>query len=233
MRVLLIEDDADLSAAIATMLERERYAVDVAHDGDAGLDRLLSGSYAAAVIDIGLPKRDGFSICAAARGEHIDTPLLVLSARDGVEDRIRGLDVGADDYLVKPFSHEELAARLRALLRRGDRPQLPLTLSVGSLSLDSRARTVVIGTVPLVLGATEFRLLELLVRNRGVTLSRTHILEKICDYDFHGSTNLVDVYVSHLRRKLKSLGANATIATVWGVGYKLDEITSSDAPSSG
>lgn len=233
MRVLVIEDDTDISSAISSMLARRRYAVDVATDGQAGLDRLLGGSYDVAIVDIALPGRDGFSICRAARAERVATPVLMLTARDAVEDRIRGLDAGADDYLIKPFDGEELAARVRALLRRADRPPQTPTVSVGSLSVDANARSATIAGVPLELGTTEFRLLELLARNRGMTLSRAHILEKIWDYDFQGSSNIVDVYVSQLRRKLKKHGTTASIATVWGVGYKLVEQVSKTARSSG
>jgi DNA-binding response OmpR family regulator len=180
-----------------------------------------------------LPRRDGFSLCREARSEGIATPLLILTARDAVEDRIRGLDAGADDYLIKPFADEELAARLRALLRRAERPVQTGALVVGSLVVDPGARAATVGDRPLDLGATEFRFLEFLARNRGMTFSRTQILEKIWDYDFQGSSNIVDVYVSQLRRKLRALGANVSILTVWGVGYKLVEETSRSEPSRG
>jgi DNA-binding response OmpR family regulator len=225
MRVLLVEDNPEISEAIRTMLVRRKCAVDVASDGDAGLEHLLRGTYDVAIIDVVLPKRDGFSICRAARAEGVTTPLLVLTARDAVEDRIRGLDSGADDYLIKPFVDEELNARLRALLRRADRPPLPDNLRVGTLEIDPKARVATISQQLLDLGATEFRLLEYLARNRGMTLSRAQILEKIWEYDFQGSSNIVDVYVSQLRRKLKGLNSSATIVTVWGVGYKLVEGT--------
>jgi DNA-binding response OmpR family regulator len=223
MRVLLIEDNPEIAEAIRTMLLRRKFAVDVASDGESGLECLLRGVYDAAIVDVILPKRDGFSICRNARAEGVTTPLLILTARDAVEDRIRGLDAGADDYLIKPFIDEELAARLRALLRRGDRPPQPNVLKVGSLEIDPKARVATIAEQLLELGATEFRLLEFLARNRGMTLSRAQILEKIWEYDFQGSSNIVDVYVSQLRRKLKRMNSTATIATVWGVGYKLVE----------
>jgi len=223
MRVLVIEDNPEISDAVRRMLQRRKFAVDLASDGDNGLEQLLRGAYDAAIVDVILPKRDGFSICRSARAEGITTPILILTARDAVEDRIRGLDAGADDYLIKPFVDEELAARLRALLRRGERPPLPATLKVGSLEIDPKARVATISQQLLELGATEFRLLEFLARNRGMTLSRAQILEKIWEYDFQGSSNIVDVYVSQLRRKLKSLKSTATIVTVWGVGYKLVE----------
>lgn len=221
MRVLLIEDDVDIARAIRTMLLRRRYAVEIASDGDVGLDRLLGASFDAAIVDVGIPKRDGFSVCRAARTEAVAIPLLILTARDAVEDRIRGLDAGADDYLVKPFAEEELAARLRALLRRAERPLHSAPDVIGSLVFDSVSRTATLAGTSLDLGATEFRLLELFARNSGMTLSRTHILEKIWEYDFEGSSNIVDVYVSQLRRKFAGVGADVSIETVWGVGYKL------------
>jgi two-component system OmpR family response regulator len=229
MRILLVEDNPEISASIRTLLTRRRFAVDAVGDGEEGLEHLLRGTYDAAIVDVVLPKRDGFSICRAARAEGLGTPILVLTARDAVEDRIRGLDAGADDYLIKPFADEELAARLRALLRRADRPPNSTPLAIGNLTVDPAARGATVGQKPLPLGSTEFRMLEFLARNRGLTLTRAQILEKIWDYDFQGSSNIVDVYVSQLRRKLKGAGCGATISTVWGVGYKLIE----DTPKAG
>jgi DNA-binding response OmpR family regulator len=226
MRVLLIEDNVEIANAVRTMLARQRFAVDVALDGEEGLDHVLRGTYDVAIVDVVLPKRDGFSICRTARAEGIQTPLLILTARDAVEDRIRGLDCGADDYLIKPFAEEELSARIRALLRRADRPAQTTSIAVGDLAIDPLARTSTVAGRALMVGATEFRLLELFARNRGMTLSRAQILERIWEYDFGGSSNIVDVYVSQLRRKLKSLRSSASIVTVWGVGYKLVEETS-------
>jgi DNA-binding response OmpR family regulator len=223
MRVLLIEDNVEIANAVRTMLARQRFAVDVAPDGEEGLDHVLRGTYDVAIVDVVLPKRDGFSICRAARAEGIQTPLLILTARDAVEDRIRGLDCGADDYLIKPFAEEELSARIRALLRRADRPAQTTAIAVGDLAIDPLARSATVAGRALMVGATEFRLLELFARNRGMTLSRAQILERIWEYDFGGSSNIVDVYVSQLRRKLKSLRSSASITTVWGVGYKLVE----------
>jgi len=232
MRVLVVEDDAAISAALVKLLARQRFAVDAVADGEAGLEHLLRGSYDVAIVDIMLPARDGFALCRAARDEGLATPILMLTARDAVEDRIRGLDAGADDYLAKPFAEAELAARLRALLRRGERP-LHTSLSAGTLEIDPATRMVSVGERALDLGATEFRLLELFARNRGMALSRTQILEKIWDYDFQGSSNIVDVYVSQLRRKLKASGTNAQITTVWGIGYKLVAEKPKHAPSGG
>jgi DNA-binding response OmpR family regulator len=219
MRILVIEDNASVAAAVQAMLERRKYAVDVAADGDTGLDYLLRQTYDAAIVDVVLPARDGFSIASAARAEGVQTPMLMLTARDGVEDRVHGLDSGADDYLVKPFEEEELIARVRALLRRGDRP-VKDTLRTGDLEIDIGARQAAYLGKTLSLGLTEFRMLEFFARNSGLVLSREHLLERLWEYDFDGSSNIVDVYVSQLRRKLKRAGAPEIIQTVWGVGYK-------------
>jgi two-component system OmpR family response regulator len=221
MRILVIEDNASVAAAVCQMLERRNYAVDVASAGDEGLDRLLRQTYDAAIVDVVLPGRDGFSIAKAARAEGIQTPVLMLTGRDAVEDRVQGLDSGADDYLVKPFVEEELVARLRALTRRADRPILK-TLRVGRLEIDGVARCASCAGKALSLGSTEFRMLEFLMRNAGLTLTRGQLLEQLWEYDFDGSSNIVDVYVSQLRRKLKRAGGGDVIRTVWGVGYKIE-----------
>jgi DNA-binding response OmpR family regulator len=223
VRVLVVEDNVEIAGSIRLMLMRRKYAVDVAEDGEQGLDQLLCGNYDVAVIDVLLPKRDGFSLCRMARAQGVVTPLLILTARDAVEDRIRGLDCGADDYLIKPFAEGELEARLRALLRRAEHPLRKEILTLGMLTVDPAARCAKISGVALNLGSTEFRMLELLARNRGIALSRSQILERIWEYDFDGSSNIVDVYISQLRRKLKAAGAGARIMTVWGVGYKMEE----------
>jgi DNA-binding response OmpR family regulator len=220
MRVLVVEDNHDIADSIRSMLERRKFSVDVAPDGETGLEHLLRDVYDVAVIDIVLPRRDGFSLCRAARDHGIETPLLMLTARDAVEDRVRGLDCGADDYLVKPFVDDELAARLRALLRRGKVPARSI-LVAGELAIDVGARTATYRRKPLQLGGTEFRLLEFLARNAGLTFTRAQILEHVWDYDFDGPSNIVDVYVSQLRKKLDARGGKGVIVTVWGVGYKL------------
>jgi DNA-binding response OmpR family regulator len=219
MRILLIEDNASVAAAVQSMLQRRKYTVDVAGDGETGLEHVLRRTYDAAIIDIVLPRRDGFAIAAAARAEGVQTPILMLTARDAVEDRVHGLDSGADDYLIKPFEEEELVARVRALLRRGDRPVKDL-LRAGDLAVDVNARQATYGGKAIALGLTEFRMLEFFARNAGLVLSREHLLERLWEYDFDGSSNIVDVYVSQLRRKLKRAGADDVIKTVWGVGYK-------------
>jgi two-component system OmpR family response regulator len=220
MRVLVVEDNAPVAESIRTMLEARKYAANVVSSGEAGLDHLLSRAYDAAVIDVGLPGMDGFALARSARAEGVQTPILMLTARDAVEDRVAGLDCGADDYLVKPFVEEELVARIGAILRRADRPLVGI-VQAGALRIDLAGRNVTYADKAVVLGATEFRLLEFLARNAGIALSRTQIVERIWDYDFEGSSNIVDVYVSQLRRKLKALGASGVIETVWGIGYRL------------
>ncbi len=220
MRILVIEDNPAIANSVRTLLELRKFAVDIAADGEAGLDLLLRETYDAAIVDVVLPKADGFAVARRARADGIATPILMLTARDAVEDRIAGLDDGADDYLVKPFVPEELIARLNAMLRRGDRP-FTRNLEAGRLRIDLGARIAIFDQRELDLGTTEFRLLEFLARNANIAFSRTQLLEKVWDYDFDGSSNIVDVYVSQLRKKLKALGGERIIETVWGVGYKL------------
>jgi len=220
VRILLIEDNPDIAAAVRTMLERRKFSVDVETDGERGLDALLDASYDAAIVDLVLPGRDGFSICRAARSEGIQTPVLILTARDAVEDRVRGLDAGADDYLVKPFVEEELAARLRALLRRGRLP-VHATIARGDLIVDQGGRVATYKNRTIELGATEFRVLEYLAVNADLALTRQQILDHVWGESFDGESNIVDVYISAIRRKLDALGARGRITTVRGVGYKL------------
>jgi len=220
MRILVIEDNVAIARAVQTMLEAQKFAANVVTDGVSGLDHLLRQTYDAAIVDVGLPGMDGFALARSARAEGVRTPILMLTARDAVEDRVAGLDCGADDYLVKPFVESELIARLRAILRRADRP-LVSVIEVGKLLVDVGARAVRYDGNAIELGATEFRLLELLARNAGIALSRMQILERIWDYDFDGSSNIVDVYVSQIRRKLKKYAGSGVIETVWGVGYRL------------
>lgn len=220
MRVLLVEDDAEVAEGVRILLERRRYAVRVARDGDEGITALLHDRFDVAIIDVGLPKCDGFTIARQARAAGIGTPMMMLTARDAVEDRVRGLSAGADDYLVKPFAEEELYARLRALLRRAPMP-LRERVVVGDLVIDSGGRTLEVGGKPVKLAATEFRVLEYLAANAGIVLSRDQILEFVWGMSFDGSGNVVEVYVSAIRRKLRAIGAADRLVTVWGVGYKL------------
>jgi DNA-binding response OmpR family regulator len=220
MRILLVEDNIEIADAVTRMLERERYAIVHVADGESALGQLIDGEFDLAVLDLVIPKGDGFSVCAKAREAGVATPVLMLTARDAVEDRVRGLDCGADDYLVKPFVAQELLARVRALLRRGERPPKSV-LDAGDLRVDLTARRAFVSESEIQLGTTEFRLLEYLTRNAGLTLSRQQILDRVWGDEFAGSSNIVDVYVGQLRRKLRNAGAANLIATVWGVGYRL------------
>ncbi len=224
MRVLLIEDDQRLARLVAQVFEEERIHVDTANDGDTGLDLALRGPYDVAVIDWMLPGRDGPAICRAIRSARIPTALLLLTARGQIEDRVAGLDSGADDYLVKPFAFEELLARVRALARRFDIPQGadPGELRLQDLVLDLRAHTARRGESALELTSTEWDLLECLIRHAGQTLTRQQILDYVWSYERSVQPSMVDVYVSYLRRKLKRPGAPELIHTVRGVGYRME-----------
>jgi len=218
MRILIVEDEVKMARAIRRGLEHEGWTADVAPDGDEGLARASNETYDAVVLDVMLPRRDGFAVCKALRARGRWVPVLMLTARDAVDDRIRGLDVGADDYLVKPFAFGELLARLRALIRRGpsERPQV---LCVGDVELDPAAHAVTRAGQAVELSAREFALLEYLMRHPGEVVSRTRLLDHVWDYEYGGGSNVVDVYVGYLRRKLERPFGRPFIRTVRGVGY--------------
>jgi len=221
MRLLIAEDDAKLAAALARGLRGEGYAVDVAADGDEALFQSRVYDYDAVVLDVMLPGRDGISVCRTLREEKRWSPVLMLTARDGVDDRIRGLDVGADDYLVKPFDFGELVARLRALLRRGA-PERPAVIGAGDLCVDPAARTVTRAGRLVGLTSREFAVLEFLARRAGDVVSRSELLDHVWDQNYEGSGNVVDVYVGYLRRKLEDPFGRPLIRTVRGSGYTID-----------
>jgi two-component system OmpR family response regulator len=221
MRILVVEDEVKMARALRRGLEQEGYAVDVAADGDAGLRMGSEGEFDAMVLDVMLPGRDGFSVCSELRSRGRWAPVLMLTARDAVDDRIRGLDAGADDYMVKPFAFGELLARLRALIRRGPTERAP-TIAVGDLTLDPAERTVTRGGIPVELSAREFSLLEFLMQRPGEVVTRSRILEHVWDYNYAGFSNVVDVYVGYLRRKLERPFGRPLIRTVRGVGYALE-----------
>lgn len=223
MRILLIEDDQRLTRLIARVLTNEQFDVEIAHDGDTGLELALSGIHDVAIVDWMLPGRDGPALCRAIRAARLPLAILMLTARGQLEDRVAGLDSGADDYLVKPFAFEELLARVRALGRRftvasGD----PWELRCGSLVLDMRARTARRAETLLDLTATEWRFLEYLMRHPGQALTRQQIMDYVWSYDRDILLTQVDVYVSYLRRKLSIPGRPDPLQTVRGVGYRLD-----------
>jgi two-component system OmpR family response regulator len=221
MRVLLVEDDAKLVRALERGLQREGYAVDVATNGDDALSQATDNDYDAVVLDIMLPGPDGFAVCRTLRQRERWAPVLMLTARDQVSDRIRGLDAGADDYLVKPFDFGELLARLRALTRRGPSEQRQAILEVRDLRLDPATHLVTRAGREVELTAREFALLEFLARRAGQVVSRTELLEHVWD-ERDGSTNVVDVYVGYLRKKLERPFRRRLIRTVRGVGFQLE-----------
>jgi len=221
VRVLLVEDDEKLARAVGRGLTGEGYAVDAAADGDAALMQASVWDYDAIILDVMLPERDGLDVCRTLREQGCWAPVLMLTARGGVHDRIHGLDVGADDYLVKPFDFGELLARVRALMRRapGERPS---RLEVGDLVVDPATHTVTRAGERVDLTAREFGLLEYLARNPGEVISRTRLLDHVWDENYVGSTNIVDVYVGYLRKKLEKPFDRTLIRTVRGVGFVLD-----------
>jgi two-component system OmpR family response regulator len=218
----VIEDEIKMARAIRRGLEQEGYVVDVAADGEDGLRAALERGVDAVILDLMLPGQDGFAVCHALRSQGRWMPVLMLTARDGVGDRVRGLDAGADDYLVKPFAFDELLARLRALLRR-DPVVRPAVLAVGDLVLDPAGHTVTRAGRPVSLSTKEFALLEFLMRWPGTVLSRDRILLHVWDYDYTGRSNVVDVYVGYLRRKVERPFGGRLIRTVRGLGYVLEE----------
>jgi DNA-binding response OmpR family regulator len=224
MRVLIIEDDKRLSTLICKVLQEEGFSVDMAHDGDIGLEIALRGAHDIAILDWMLPGRDGPSVCRAMRAARLPTAILMLTARTQVEDRVAGLFSGADDYLVKPFSFDELVARLFALGRRINPESSDASeLRVGSLVLDLRAHTARRGEQALDLTRTEFSLLECLMHHPGQTLSRQFILDYVWSYETGVQTTMVDVYISYLRAKLDQPGLKNPILTRRGIGYTLEE----------
>ena len=223
MRILLIEDDKRLAALIRKTLEREHFEVDVAHEGELGLEIALRGMHDAAIIDWMLPDRDGLSICRAIRAAHLPLALLMLTARTQVEDRVAGLYSGADDYLGKPFSFDELIARLHVLTRRTQSSVTSLgELRAGSLVMDMHSHTSRRGARVLDLTRTEWSLLECLMRHPGQALSRQAIMDYVWSYENEVQPGLVDVYISYLRARLITPGMQDPILTIRGVGYKLD-----------
>ena len=220
MRVLVVEDDIRMSSLLKRALEEEGHAVDVANDGPNGLWMAKEFPYGAIVLDVMLPGFDGIELCRQLRESSVWTPVLMLTARDEIGDRVRGLDVGADDYLVKPFSLLELAARLRAISRRDDRAR-PTVLSVGDLKLDPSTKRVSRGDVEVQLSPKELSLLELFLRHPGAVLTRSQIIDAAWDFAYEGGSNVVDQYVKYLRDKVDTPFGRHDIETVRGMGYRL------------
>jgi two-component system OmpR family response regulator len=222
MRVLIVEDEAKMAALIQRGLRQEAIAADVAGKGEDALWMAGSTEYDAIVLDVMLPGIDGFEVCRRLRDDGVWSPILMLTARDGVPDRVAGLDSGADDYLVKPFSYAELLARLRALARRG-RVERPTDLRVGDLRMDPAKRQVWRGDTEVDLSAKEFAVLEVFMRRPGEVLTRFQLLEHAWDYEYENRSNIVDSYVRLLRKKIDKPFGTESIQTVRGAGYRLRE----------
>jgi DNA-binding response OmpR family regulator len=223
MRVLVIEDDRGVSHFLVKGLSEEGHDVDLVEDGEAGERRLASGQYDVAVLDVMLPRRDGYEVCRRIRKAGVGVPVLMLTARDAVADRVKGLHEGADDYLIKPFAFDELLARLEALVRRGpSRP--PDTLLVhGPIQVDTESHKVTVSGKEVSLSATEYRLLEYLVRRAGSIVSRDQLAEHVWGGEYDPFSNVADVYISYLRKKVDKDRKRPLIHTVRGLGYMLKE----------
>lgn len=221
MRVLIIEDERKISANLKRALEEEAYAVDAAYTGREGVDWAMSTQYDAIILDILLPEMDGIAVCKELRALHNRAPILMLTARDKVADRVKGLDAGADDYLVKPFALEELLARVRALTRRPPDTLKSPVLQIADLSLDTLTHRVKRGNKIIDLTLKEYAVLECLMREPERVLTRTQIAERVWNYDVYNHSNVVDVYIKNLRRKIDSIAEPKLIHTVRGAGYRI------------
>lgn len=224
MRLLLVEDEKRLSEALVYVLKKNKYIIDAAYDGETGEDMALAGIYDIIILDRMLPKKDGVSLLKAIRSQGIKTPVLFLTAKDTIENRVEGLDAGADDYLIKPFSNDELLARVRALSRRQGELLLNKNLQVGNLTLDTSQCKATFGENKAVkLTMKECQLLELLMKNKGQVITKEQLLDRIWGFELDADFNNVEIYVHYLRKKLDGGGANVRIATVRGIGYCLEE----------
>ncbi len=222
MRVLLVEDDKKVAGFIKKGLTEEQYAVDVFYDGEDGTFWATEHEYDIIILDIMLPRKSGIEVCKELRTKHILAPIIMLTVKDTVEDKIKGLDVGADDYLTKPFSFDELLARIRALLRRSQQYKTP-TLSIADLEFDPASRKVTRAGQEMILTGKEYALLEYLLRNKGRVLSETRIAAHVWDLEHDPGTNVVNVYIHHLRNKIDKGFDKKLIHTIRGVGYVMKE----------
>jgi DNA-binding response OmpR family regulator len=221
MHLLLVEDNPAISRFLVKGLIEQRYLVDLVEDGLTAESRALSDQYDAILLDLMLPGLDGMTLCRRLRANGVDTPILVITARDAVADRVAGLDGGADDYLTKPFDFSELLARLRAIVRRGRTRHLDAVLRYGPLALDERDQRATVEGEPLTLTATEYRLLLCLMQRPGSIVTRDHLAEHVWGSEYDPDSNIVEVYVSYLRRKLQGTLAAGMIRTVRGLGYSI------------
>lgn len=222
MTILIIEDEVKLVEILKKALRGERYAYDVAYDGEEGLKKALNGNYSLIILDLSLPKKDGMEVCKELRAKFIHTPIIMLTARGVIENRVEGLDVGADDYLLKPFSLDELFARIRAVLRRRKVTEVPL-LHIADIVIDGKKHEVTRGGLLLPLTPKEYRLLDTLMRNKGQAVSRKQLIEEAWGPHFQESNNELNVHIRYLRRKVDSERKVPLIQTIRGVGYALRE----------
>lgn len=220
MRILVVEDEKDLNRVISKRLESEGYSVDRCFDGEEALDFIDVGEFDAIIMDIMMPRINGIEVLKQMRSRNNTTPVLLLTARDGIGDRVNGLDAGADDYLIKPFAFEELLARIRVMTRKASGNSTNV-FSAADLTMDLNSHTVVRGDVNINLSAKEFEILEYLLRNKGIVLSREKIENHVWDFDYSGGTNVVDVYIRYLRKKIDDNFEPKLIHTVRGCGYVL------------
>ncbi len=220
MRILVAEDERDMNRLISRALEKEGYGVDSCFDGDEAMEYLQSADYDGAVLDVMMPGRDGFQIVRELRAGGSQLPVLFLTARDSVADRVKGLDLGADDYLIKPFDLEELMARVRVMTRRRTGQQTSV-IEIGDLRIDTASQEVRRGDRSIELSSREYAILKYLAANQGRVLSREQIEDHVWNFDYEGGTNVVDVYISYLRKKIDLKGEEKLIQTVWGRGWML------------
>ncbi len=224
MRILIAEDEHDLNHLIVRVLEKEGYGVDSCFDGEDALFYLENTEYDAAILDIMMPKKDGLTVLKTLRQKNRHLPVILLTARDSIADRVNGLDSGADDYLIKPFDFDELLARIRSITRKHS-PHVSSTLSVGDLTLDIRSHTAKRDGKVIELSSKEYAILEYMCMNPGIVLSRDKIAEHIWNYDYAGGSNIVDVYISYLRKKIDSGYSKKLLHTIWGSGWMIKENT--------
>jgi DNA-binding response OmpR family regulator len=232
VRILVVEDDPEISRFILRGLREEHYRVDLAEDGHAAAAMVSAESFDVIVLDIQLPGVDGVTLCRQWRQDHVDTPVLILTAKDAVTDRVQGLNAGADDYLVKPFAFDELLARIRALTRRGRTSQFDTSLTYGPIVMDTATHLVRVGETPIELSATEYRLLDHLLRHAETIVSRDQLADRVWGGDYDPFSNVADVYIGYLRRKLRAAGVRTPlIHTIRGLGYMLKVRAPDGAPA--
>ena len=222
MRILIAEDEVELAKGLKFLLEKNKFTVDIVHDGADALDCFQCVEYDVIVLDIMMPKKDGVAVLKALRKKNHTLPVILLTARDSIADRVNGLDSGADDYLVKPFDFDELLARIRAITRKHS-PHASSIMSVGDLTLDTRSHKVQREGKVIELSSKEYAILEYMCMNLGMVLSREKIAEHIWGYDYTGGSNIVDVYISYLRKKIDGGYSKKLLHTIWGSGWMIKE----------